>query len=497
MSGVKIRQMTTSKRKDGPASTAKPDRLGQLKLLVAFDALLREGSVSRAAAGMGLPTSSMSRILQQLREKYGDQLFLRTGQGLRPTPFAETMRLRIRSLAAEAENLIDYSQEEPEAPATINKSGWEQPALMKAPPLSLRPSILLEGQPTPENIAERLARIGHNSAPQERLAKYIATSAMGIGNSRPLSQSEATDALSIILEGDADPIQIGALLATMHYRGVTAAELAGFIQATWRHVGRDRHRPVTVDLDWPAYMSPKHRDAPWFVHSARLVSMAGYRVLLHGHVGQGENGGKLERAAQACGIPLCHSLSQAAEATSSERIAYLPLGGLSLQFQSLLSLHGILEMRLPLHTVVHLLNPLRARSTIIGLARPAYQELHRDTARLLAVENLAILGNTRDFAQFTPFRSTRIFGLSSGRDVDVLVPAREAPPAEMPTMFTTFEYWRAVWTGAAKDERAETIIISTAAAALMLVNDMGLSFDEAYAKSLKLWNERTRNLVSV
>lgn len=488
--------MTTGKRKDEPASTTKPDRLGQLKLLVAFDALLREGSVSRAAAGMGLPTSSMSRILQQLRERYGDQLFLRTGQGLRPTPFAENMRLRIRSLAAEAENLIDYSQEKPAAPASASASGWERPVLMKAPPLSLRPSVLLEGQPTPENIADRLARIGHNADPQQRLAKYIATSAMGIGNSRPLSQVEAMDALSIILDGDADPIQIGALLATMHYRGVTAAELAGFIEAMWRHIERDQPGPASVDLDWPAYMSPKHRDAPWFLHSARLVAMAGYSVLLHGHVGQGENGGKLELAAQACGIPLCHSLSQAAKATASERIAYLPIGGLSLQFQSLLGLYGILEMRLPLNTVVHLLNPLRARSTIIGVARPSYQELHRDTARLLSVENLAILGNTRDFAQFTPFRSTRIFGLSKGRDVEFIIPARETPPAEMPTMFTTFEYWRAVWTGAARDERAETIIISTTAIALMLVNDMALPFEEAYARSLRLWNDRARNLVN-
>lgn len=488
--------MTTGKRKDEPASTTRPDRLGQLKLLVAFDALLREGSVSRAAAGMGLPTSSMSRILQQLREKYGDQLFLRTGQGLRPTPFAENMRLRIRSLAAEAENLMDYSQEKPETPAAAHKTGWERPVLMKAPPLSLRPSVLLEGQPTPENIADRLARIGHNADPQQRLAKYIATSAMGIGNSRPLSQKEAMDALAIILDGNADPVQIGALLATMHYRGVTAAELAGFIEAMWQHIGRDRHRAATVDLDWPAYMSPKHRDAPWFLHSARLVAMSGHSVLLHGHVGQGENGGKLELAAEACGIPVCHSLSRAAEATASERIAYLPIGGLSLQFQALLGLHGILEMRLPLNTVVHLLNPLRARSGIIGVARPSYQELHRDTARLLCVENLAILGNTRDFAQFTPFRSTRIFGLSKGKDIEFIIPARETPPAEMPTMFTSFEYWRAVWTGAARDERAETTILSTAAIALMLVNDMTMSFEDAYARSLRLWHDRARNFAN-
>lgn len=66
----------------------------------------------------------------------------------------------------------------------------------------------------------------------------------------------------------------------------------------------------------------------------------------------------------------------------------------------------------------------------------------------------------------------------------------------MPTMFTTFEYWRAVWTGAARDERAETIIVSTAAIALMLVNDMALPFDEAYARSLRLWHDRARNFAS-
>lgn len=64
-------------------------------------------------------------------------------------------------------------------------------------------------------------------------------------------------------------------------------------------------------------------------------------------------------------------------------------------------------------------------------------------------------------------------------------------------MFTTFEYWRAVWTGAARDERAETTIISTAAIALMLVNDMAMPFEEAYARSLRLWHDRARNFANV
>lgn len=485
--------MTIKKVNEEQATSTRPDKLGQLKLLIAFDALLREGSVSRAAAGMGLPTSSMSRILQQLREKYDDQLFLRTGQGLLPTPFAEEMRLRIRSLAAEAENLIDYTREQPGGPVPSTKtSGWERPQLMKAPPLATRPSLLLEGQPSPTHIANRLAQIGHNADPQQRLAKYIATSSMGIGNSRPLSQTEAMDALSIILGGDADPIQIGALLATMHYRGGTAAELAGFIEAMWRHMDRNQNPDASVDLDWPVYVSPKHRDAPWFLHSARLVAMTGRRVLLHGNMGKGDNGGKLEIAAEASGIPICLSLKEAAHATTSRGLAYLPIGGISSQFQSLLGLYELLEMRLPLNTMVHLLNPLRARSIITGVARPSYQELHRDMAKILNMENLAIFGSTRDFAQFTPFRSTRIFGLSKGQDIDIFIPGRETPPAEMPTMFTTFEYWCAVWTGAARDERAEAIIVSTAAVALMLVNDMAMSFEEASAQSQLLWQERSR-----
>lgn len=473
---------------------AKINRLGQLKLLVAFDALLREGSVSRAAADMGLPTSSMSRILQQLREKYRDPLFNRTGQGLIPTPFAESIRLRIRALAAEADNLTERPNLKSVISTADQITGWEGAALIKAPPLAARPSIMLEGQPTPDNIARNLAGIGHNAEPQRRLAKYIATAGMGARQSRPLDQEEAKDALSIIMAGEADPIQIGALLATMQYRGATAAELAGFIEAIWQHIGEHPVSTPRVDLDWPAYISPKHRDAPWFLHSVRLVVMAGYRVMLHGYMGEGPSGGKLELAAQSSGIPVCHSLKEASTAITDHNVAFLPIGGISPQFQRLLGLYDLVEMRLPLNTIVHLINPLGAKNCMLGIARPAYRELHRDIARLLKISNITILGSTRDFAQFTPYRNTSIFGLTNGDDVEVTVPARSAPPAEMPTMFTSREYWQAVWTGGAYDERAETIIISTAAVALMAIDGLSLSFDEAFERSQRLWRDRDRSM---
>ena len=337
----------------------KHDKLGDLKMLVALDALLRHSSVSLAAEELNLQVSSLSRLLQTMRVHFNDPLFSRTGRGLAPTPLAEQLRLRLRALVSETENIL--SGKEPEKPLRTQPPGsdadWGHKALIAAPPLAARPSVVLDGQPTPEIIAQNLAFIGHNDEPQRRLAKYIATSSMSIRQSRPLSREEAKDAMSIILAGEADPVQIGALLTTMQYRGPNAAEVAGLLEGLWSHIGRWPQPTDLIDLDWPAYLSPRYRSPPWFIQSALLIRDAGYKVILHGHFGQGGNSGKLELAASDCGISICKSLRDASKAVADDGIAYLPIGAISPQFQRLLNLYPLLEMRLPLGLVMHLANP--------------------------------------------------------------------------------------------------------------------------------------------
>lgn len=71
-----------------------------LNLLVAFDALVMEGHVSRAASRIGVSQPAMSRSLKQLRELFGDPLFRRTNDGMLPTPHAlELARLLRPGLA--------------------------------------------------------------------------------------------------------------------------------------------------------------------------------------------------------------------------------------------------------------------------------------------------------------------------------------------------------------------------------------------------------------
>ena len=59
-----------------------------LNLLLVFDAMIREGSVTAAGRVVGLSQPSMSNALRRLRAACDDPLFVRTRDGMRPTPEA-------------------------------------------------------------------------------------------------------------------------------------------------------------------------------------------------------------------------------------------------------------------------------------------------------------------------------------------------------------------------------------------------------------------------
>ena len=67
-----------------------------LNLLVVFDALMRERSVTRAAAQVGLSQPAMSHALRRMRLMMRDDLFVRTPMGMVPTPRAEELAPALR-----------------------------------------------------------------------------------------------------------------------------------------------------------------------------------------------------------------------------------------------------------------------------------------------------------------------------------------------------------------------------------------------------------------
>jgi len=84
-----------------------PDDL-DLNLLRVFDAVLRERSVTRAGHRVGLSQPAMSNALARLRQRFGDPLFVRTPDGMNPTPCA----LRLADPVRQALDLLDAALRE-------------------------------------------------------------------------------------------------------------------------------------------------------------------------------------------------------------------------------------------------------------------------------------------------------------------------------------------------------------------------------------------------
>jgi DNA-binding transcriptional LysR family regulator len=77
-----------------------------LNLLKAFDALMKERSVTRAGDLIGLSQPAVSNALNRLRHALGDELFVRRGNDMVPTPRAEALAERIRDALLQVEQAI-------------------------------------------------------------------------------------------------------------------------------------------------------------------------------------------------------------------------------------------------------------------------------------------------------------------------------------------------------------------------------------------------------
>lgn len=88
-----------------PATVAALHRV-DLNLLVALDALLAERNVTQAGRRLSLSQPAMSAALGRLRRLFDDQLLVRSGRQLEPTPFAEALAEPIREILAGVEQIL-------------------------------------------------------------------------------------------------------------------------------------------------------------------------------------------------------------------------------------------------------------------------------------------------------------------------------------------------------------------------------------------------------
>jgi DNA-binding transcriptional LysR family regulator len=154
-----------------------------LNLLAVFDAVMRDRSVTRAARRLGLSQPATSHALARLRHMMRDELFIRSPDGMTPTPRAEQLAGPVRNALNELQLAF-----EPEtfAPATARHRFAlalnNYAAVVLAPPLAAAaaaaaPLVELDLRPSGTlDIAAELDRgevdlvIGRADSPGERFA---------------------------------------------------------------------------------------------------------------------------------------------------------------------------------------------------------------------------------------------------------------------------------------------------------------------------------------
>jgi DNA-binding transcriptional LysR family regulator len=82
-----------------------------LNLLVALDALLTEQSITRAAEKIHVSQPAASGSLARLREFFGDELLVRVGAQMKPTPLGESLAAPVHNILLQIQATVDRGLE--------------------------------------------------------------------------------------------------------------------------------------------------------------------------------------------------------------------------------------------------------------------------------------------------------------------------------------------------------------------------------------------------
>jgi DNA-binding transcriptional LysR family regulator len=154
-----------------------------LNLLIVFDAVMQERSVTRAGSRIGLSQPAMSHALNRLRYMLKDELFVRAPEGMMPTPRAEELAQPLRNALSEMQLALEPATFDPAASdrgfvlAVNNYAAVVLASPLVAAVSAAAPAVRLDLRPSGTlDIVDRLDRgdldlaIGSMDSPGERFA---------------------------------------------------------------------------------------------------------------------------------------------------------------------------------------------------------------------------------------------------------------------------------------------------------------------------------------
>ncbi len=252
-----------------------------LNLLVAFDALMNERNVTRAATQVGVSQPAMSAALSRLRQRFGDPLFLRSADGLLPTARARDLSEPIAQALRQIESmLVNKPQFVPEKASLTFKLG-----LSDYPAFVLLPSLLQALGTKAPGVSLNVHAFNNRDQAVDLLDAGAIDVAIGVppthADGRIMTQPVIRDEFVTIISNDHPVAKRGMsmknYLALQHVLVSPEGELYGIVDQALAQQGKKRELALTL---------PQMFAVPTIVAQTCMTATLLRRVALHSPVGR-------------------------------------------------------------------------------------------------------------------------------------------------------------------------------------------------------------------
>jgi anthranilate phosphoribosyltransferase len=331
-------------------------------------------------------------------------------------------------------------------------------------------------------------------AGEHPFAQYVRILGRGKNVGRSLTEAEAEAAMTMILDEQVRPEQLGALLMLLRVKEEMPEEVAGFVRAAKRRFVLPDGAPP-VDLDWSSYAG-KRRQLPWFLFAALILAQSGVRIFMHGTEGHTPGRVYTRETMEALGLPVATSLVDAADKIAAAGFAYLPLERLSPRLHEIIELRPILGLRSPVHTVSRMLNPFDAPFLLQGIFHPNYNVIHQKAAALLGQPHMVVFRGEGGEIERRPHKPLETLTLHDGVLETEDWPPLMAEPRQAPDREMDLARLTAVWRGEDGDDYAAAAVTGTLAIALKLLG-RAETREAAQALAEEMWAARARDRIGL
>jgi anthranilate phosphoribosyltransferase len=328
-----------------------------------------------------------------------------------------------------------------------------------------------------------------NSPVQHPFAPFIRILGRGKKGSRSLSFDEAHQAMSMIVAGEVEPMQLGAFLMLLRVKEESAEELAGFVRAARTAISAPDDI-LKVDLDWSSYAG-KRQHHPWFLLAALALADSGVRVLMHGTSGHTPGRLYTEDALDQLGFSSNLDWTATATALDQGSFAYIAIDQFCPPVAQLLQLKPILGLRSVANSLARLLNPGSAPAGMYSVFHPRYGEIHQQTLALLGQPQAAVIKGEGGEVERKPDATCDVLGLRNGKPTQQRWPRLLQGRYDKVMQPGTRELVD-LWHDRQQDNYGKAAVLGTLAIAVMQLQQLD-TIEDAQARAQELWQARNRS----